>query len=87
MLGHLGAIGALAALTVFSAATLTVPFALRRMIDFGFSKDSGGAIDIYFLMVAAPWWSSPWRRRRATISSPPSASAWSRICAGMYSPI
>ena len=51
---HLGrAIGALAALTVSSAATLTVPFALRRMIDFGFSKDSGGAIDIYFLMVAA----------------------------------
>ncbi|MBV8441741.1 MAG: ATP-binding cassette domain-containing protein, partial [Hyphomicrobiales bacterium] len=32
-----------------AAATLAVPFALRSMIDFGFSKDSGGAIDIYFL--------------------------------------
>ncbi len=50
---HLGrAIAALAALIVSSVATLTVPFALRRMIDFGFSKDSGGAIDIYFLVVA-----------------------------------
>ena len=43
---HVGRlIGALAALTVSSVATLAVPFALRRMIDFGFSKDSGGAID------------------------------------------
>ncbi len=51
---HLGrAIAALAALTVSSAATLTVPFALRRMIDFGFSKDSGASIDVYFLVVAA----------------------------------
>jgi len=45
------ALAALAALTVSSAATLAVPFALRRMIDFGFSKDSGGAIDAYFLAV------------------------------------
>ena len=50
---HLGrAIAALAALTVSAIATLAVPFALRRMIDFGFSKDSGGAIDVYFLVVA-----------------------------------
>src|SRR6516165_9511733 len=50
---HVGRlIGALAALTVSSVATLAVPFALRRMIDFGFSKDSGGAIDAYFLVVA-----------------------------------
>src|SRR5208337_1380279 len=48
-----GAFAALAALTVSSAATLAVPFALRRMIDFGFSKDSGGAIDVYFLAMAA----------------------------------
>src|SRR5579863_4752659 len=40
------AIAALAALTVSSAATLAVPFALRSMIDFGFSKESGGAIDV-----------------------------------------
>jgi len=45
------ALAALAALSVSSAATLAVPFALRRMIDFGFSKDSGGAIDAYFLAV------------------------------------
>ncbi len=43
------ALAALAALTVSAAATLVVPFALRRMIDFGFSKDAGGAIDAYFL--------------------------------------
>jgi ATP-binding cassette, subfamily B, bacterial len=47
------ALAALAALTMSSAATLAVPFALRRMIDFGFSKDSGGAIDAYFLAMAA----------------------------------
>ncbi len=43
------ALAALAALTASAAATLTVPFALRRMIDFGFSKESGGTIDVYFL--------------------------------------
>jgi ATP-binding cassette, subfamily B, bacterial len=46
------ALAALAALTVSSAATLAVPFALRRMIDFGFSKDSRGAIDAYFVAMA-----------------------------------
>ncbi len=45
------ALAALAALTASAAATLTVPFALRRMIDFGFSKESGGTIDVYFLAV------------------------------------
>jgi len=44
---------ALAALTISSAATLAVPFALRSMIDFGFSKESGGAINVYFLAMAA----------------------------------
>ncbi|MFY9969579.1 MAG: ABC transporter transmembrane domain-containing protein [Roseiarcus sp.] len=44
---------ALAALTTSAAATLAVPFALRRMIDFGFSKDAGGAIDAYFLAMGA----------------------------------
>src|ERR1700684_4525130 len=47
------AAAALAALTVSSAATLAVPFALRSMIDFGFSKDSGGAINIYFLAMGS----------------------------------
>ena len=47
------AIAALAALTASAAATLAVPFALRRMIDFGFSKDSGGAVDTYFTAMAA----------------------------------
>jgi len=47
------ALCALAALTVSSAATLAVPFALRRMIDSGFSKDSGGAIDAYFVVMGA----------------------------------
>jgi ATP-binding cassette subfamily B protein len=46
-------IAALAALTVSSVATLAVPFALRRMIDFGFSKESGGAVDAYFLAMGA----------------------------------
>jgi ATP-binding cassette, subfamily B, bacterial len=44
---------ALAALTISSAATLAVPFALRSMIDFGFSKESGGTINVYFLAMAA----------------------------------
>lgn len=44
---------ALVALTISSAATLAVPFALRRMIDFGFSGDRGGAIDVYFIGMAA----------------------------------
>ncbi len=47
------AAAALAALMISSSATLAVPFALRRMIDFGFSKDSGGAIDVYFIGIAA----------------------------------
>ena len=47
------ALAALAALIVSSVATLAVPFALRRMIDFGFSTESGGAIDAYFLAMAA----------------------------------
>ena len=47
------AIAALAALTVSAAATLAVPLALRAMIDFGFSKESGGAINVYFMAMAA----------------------------------
>src|SRR5579863_1287624 len=41
-------IGALIALIVASAATLVVPFAVRRMIDFGFSDGQAGLINAYF---------------------------------------
>ncbi|QEN91167.1 ATP-binding cassette domain-containing protein [Labrys sp. KNU-23] len=37
------------ALTVAAAATLVVPIAMRRMIDFGFSAGHAAAIDSYFL--------------------------------------
>ena len=37
------------ALTVASAATLAVPVALQRMIDFGFSSERAGMINSYFL--------------------------------------
>jgi ATP-binding cassette subfamily B protein len=41
--------GALIAVTLAVGATLAVPFAIRRMIDFGFSGESAGLIDTYFL--------------------------------------
>ncbi len=44
---------AVVALTAASAATLTFPFAVRRMIDFGFSGSSAGVIDSYFAGMAA----------------------------------
>ncbi|MDB5651224.1 MAG: transporter [Hyphomicrobiales bacterium] len=40
--------GALVALSVAAAATLTVPLAVKGMIDHGFSADSTGIIDWYF---------------------------------------
>ncbi len=40
--------GGLLALTIASAATLTVPIAVRGMIDHGFSTESAGVIDRYF---------------------------------------
>ena len=40
---------ALVALVIASAATLVVPIAVRRMIDFGFSADNAGLIRVYFL--------------------------------------
>lgn len=46
-----GAIGALVALIVASLATLAVPIAVRRMIDFGFSEDRVGLIDQYFTVM------------------------------------
>jgi ATP-binding cassette subfamily B protein len=49
-LRHRGRIGAaLVALVVASAATLVVPIAVRRMVDFGFSVSNAGFIRVYFL--------------------------------------
>jgi ATP-binding cassette, subfamily B, bacterial len=42
---------ALVALTVASLATLAVPLAVRRMIDFGFTADSVGMINSYFSLM------------------------------------
>jgi len=49
-LRHRGRIAAgFVALFVASAATLAVPFAVRRMIDYGFSQDRPGLIHLYFV--------------------------------------
>jgi len=45
-------VGALAALAVAAAATLVVPVAVRRMIDFGFAPENAGFIDRYFAVMA-----------------------------------
>ena len=45
------ALTALFAIVLSSGATLAVPFALREMIDFGFSSDHRNVIDAYFLAV------------------------------------
>jgi ATP-binding cassette, subfamily B, bacterial len=47
------ALAALAALLVAAMATLVVPFALRQMIDFGFSQQGIGLIDRYFVAMIA----------------------------------
>ena len=41
------------ALVVAALATLAVPVAVRRMIDFGFSADSSALIDNYFAVMIA----------------------------------
>src|SRR3982074_450708 len=45
--------GALLAVTVAAPATLAVPLAIRRMIDFGFSAESAGLINSYFFALVA----------------------------------
>jgi ATP-binding cassette subfamily B protein len=53
-LGHKGRIAAaLVALFVASAATLVVPVAVRRMIDFGFSDANSNVIRVYFIGMLA----------------------------------
>lgn len=46
-------LAALAALFAAAGATLTVPIAVRRMIDFGFTGDKAGLIDSYFAVLLA----------------------------------
>ena len=53
-LAHKGRMAAaLAALLVASAATLVVPVAVRRMIDFGFSDANAAVIRVYFVGMLA----------------------------------
>ena len=48
-LAHKGRIaGAFVALVASAAATLAIPVAVRRLIDFGFSRDHPGMVDQYF---------------------------------------
>jgi ATP-binding cassette subfamily B protein len=47
------ATAALAALVVAAVTTLLVPVAVRRMVDFGFSRDSAYLIDSYFAVMIA----------------------------------
>jgi ATP-binding cassette subfamily B protein len=44
-------LGALAALTMASAATLVVPVAVRRVVDFGFSDSGRAYINAYFVLL------------------------------------
>ncbi|OJF94551.1 ABC transporter transmembrane domain-containing protein [Pararhizobium antarcticum] len=46
-------IGAVISLTVAAGTTLTLPMAVRRMIDHGFSKSDSGFINTYFTMLMA----------------------------------
>ncbi len=45
--------GSIVALTAASAATLVVPLAIRRIVDFGFTPDKAGVINSYFLAMLA----------------------------------
>jgi ATP-binding cassette subfamily B protein len=47
------AIAALVALLTAAVTTLAVPIAVRRMIDFGFSRESASLIDSYFAVMIA----------------------------------
>ena len=44
--GHIA--GALAALVTASAATLVVPYAMRKLIDYGFARGNSGIVHAYF---------------------------------------
>jgi ABC-type multidrug transport system fused ATPase/permease subunit len=70
------ALAALLALLIAAVTTLVVPVAVRRMIDFGFSRESASLIDSYFDdMIATPQWSPEQRDkqervRQALLTSP-----------------
>ena len=49
--GHV--LAALAAILVAALATLALPMAVRRMIDFGFAEDHAGLVDRYFAVLVA----------------------------------
>mgnify|MGYP001367862640 FL=1 len=44
-------VAALFALVLASGATLAIPMAIRRMVDFGFNADQHGMVDAYFFML------------------------------------
>ena len=46
-------LAALGALVLASGATLAIPMAIRRMVDFGFKSDQRDMVDAYFLMLVA----------------------------------
>src|ERR1700736_440222 len=46
-------VAALIAVATAAGATLAVPLAIRRMIDYGFSAESAGLIDTYFVGLIA----------------------------------
>ena len=76
---------ALAALIMASGATLVVPIAVRRVVDFGFSEQGRAYINAYFalllVVVAVLAISSALR----ITSSLPWASGWWRTCAPLCS--
>ena len=83
-----GSAAALIALIVASAATLVVPLAVRRMVDFGFSNSNAGLIRSYFLGDDRGRRRARARLRRALLSRHDARrSGWSRICAPNSSPI
>ncbi len=65
------ALAALAALLIAAVTTLIVPIAVRRMIDFGFSRESASLIDSYFAVMIARRYSGMSFRSRPPISTRP----------------
>src|SRR2546427_12277799 len=66
------ALAALLALLTAAVTTLVVPVAVRRMIDFGFSRESVSLIDSYFaVMIAIVAGVPPARAARLYFRTPP----------------
>jgi ATP-binding cassette subfamily B protein len=78
---------ALAALLVAAAAQLSLPIALRLLIDQGLAVRDAATINRYFIVLFwAPPSCSAASPRCASISSRGSASAWSPTCAARSTP-